>query len=372
VNPKTPVVIRKLEQLDGLGSDERERLAEVTEQFTFRVSPYYSELVNWADPDDPLRKIVLPAEDELDSELEFDASDEAENTKVPGLQHKYRQTALLLVNDFCAAYCRFCFRKRFTLSSGKDAHITVDDAEKETSFNVAPGIEYIKNHPEISTVLLTGGDPLMLAPSRLKRIIDDVRAIPHVGIIRIGTKVPPFDPDRMNEEMFDVLTSTQDGGPQVYLMVHYNHPRELTDKSMAVMKEARKRGLTVYNQTPMLNGVNAEVPTLVDLMQGLAENGITPYYLFHCRPTVGNEKFMMTLQDGIDIVTNVRSHLSGLARCFRYSGSHATGKIEIVGRSADQLVMKYHQARDPRDEGKMLFWPANEPIEWFDKVLANS
>lgn len=371
---RQPVVIRNLDQLPGLPITDKNELTEVTEKFTFRVSPYYSDLIDWSDPDDPLRKIVLPDKGELDSELEFDASDEADNTKAPGLQHKYPQTALLLVNDFCAAYCRFCFRKRFTLSSDKSEQIIVGEStsrrESETSFNVAPGIEYIANHPEITTVLLTGGDPLMLAPNKLRKIIDQVRQIPHVKIIRIGTKVPPFDPVRMNDEMFEVLTSTLDGGPQVYLMVHYNHPRELTPLSLATMTQARKLGLTVYNQTPMLRGINAEVPVLVDLMQGLAENGITPYYLFHCRPTVGNEAFMMTLQDGIELVTQVRSQLSGLARCFRYSGSHATGKIEIVGQANGQLVLRYHQAKNRADEGRMMLWPLNQPVEWFDKILA--
>lgn len=370
---KEPVVIRKLEQLAGLSAEEQSRLQPVVEKFTFRTSPYYAKLVDWADPEDPLRMIVLPAEDELESELEFDASDESANTQVPGLQHKYRQTALLLVNDFCAAYCRFCFRKRFTLSADKAEQIIVNSdgsrRESETSFNVAPGIEYIQNHPEITTVLLTGGDPLMLHPNKLRKIISQVQEIPHVKIIRIGTKVPPFDPERMTDELFDVLTMTN-GKPQVYLMVHYNHPRELTEQSLATMTKARKLGLTVYNQTPMLRGVNDDVSVLVDLMQGLAENGVTPYYLFHCRPTVGNEKFMMTLQDGIEIVTRVRSELSGLARCFRYSGSHATGKIEIVGKSSDKLILRYHQAKDPVDEGRVMTWPLSQPIEWFDKVLA--
>lgn len=371
---KQPVVIRNLDRLPGLSDTDRSELTAVTEKFTFRVSPYYSDLIDWSDPNDPLRKIVLPDKTELDSELEFDASDEADNTKAPGLQHKYPQTALLLVNDFCAAYCRFCFRKRFTLSSDKAEQIIVGGStsrrESETSFNVAPGIEYIANHPEISTVLLTGGDPLMLAPSKLRKIIEQVRQIPHVGIIRIGTKVPPFDPGRINDEMLEVLTSTLDGGPQVYLMVHYNHPRELTGESIATMTRARKLGLTVYNQTPMLRGINAEVPVLVDLMQGLAENGITPYYLFHCRPTVGNESFMMTLQDGIEIVNQVRSRLSGLARCFRYSGSHSTGKIEIVGKTSDQLILRYHQAKNRLDEGRIMSWPLDQPVEWFDKIVA--
>ncbi len=168
---------------------------------------------------------MLPNVSELDSDLPFDASSEVTNTKAKGLQHKYRNTALLLVNDFCAAYCRFCFRKRFTLATDRQEHILAEGAEKETSFDVTDGIAYIAAHPEIDNVLLTGGDPLMLAPSRLRRILDAVRAIPHVRIIRIGTKVPPFDPDRMTDEMVSTLASATGPGKRVYLMLHYNHPR---------------------------------------------------------------------------------------------------------------------------------------------------
>jgi len=122
----------------------------------------------------------------------------------------------------------------------------------------------------------------------------------------------------------------------------------------------------------MLKGINDDVSTLIDLMQGLVENGITPYYLFHCRPVVGNEEFMMTLQDGIEIVQKVRAGLTGLARGFRYSGSHSTGKIEIVGKLDDKLLLRYHQAKNPADESRMMSWPWDQPIDWFDKVVAEN
>ncbi len=369
---RQPVVIRKLSQLDGLSDLERHRLEPVTKEFTFRVSPYYANLIDWADPDDPLRKIVLPDESELNSELTLDASNEVNNTKAKGLQHKYRNTALLLVNDFCAAYCRFCFRKRFTLSADGEGQIVADGAEKETSFDVTEGIAYIREHTEIDNVLLTGGDPLMLAPSRLRRVIEAVRDIPHVKIIRIGTKVPTFDPVRITDEMIDVLASASTPGKRVYLMLHYNHPRELTEESLEAVRRCQRAGLSTYNQTPMLAGINDDVDTLVTLFKGLAQNGITPYYLFHCRPTMGNDSFMMTVQRGEAIVAATRPQLSGLARSFRYVASHDAGKIEIVGRTQESMVFRYHQPRECANDGRLMMWPVDKPIYWLDDVVASN
>ena len=291
---------------------------------------------------------------------------------VRGLQHKYQRIALLLVNDFCSAYCRFCFRKRFTLGSDIEHHIQTGDeetVERETTFDVSEGVAYIAAHPEIDTVLITGGDPLMLAPSRLRRVLEQVSDIPHLRIVRIGTKVPAFEPARITGEMFDTLEIPSRQGKQVYLMVHYNHPRELTEASLEVIAEARRRGFGVYNQTPLLRGINDDVDTLVELLNGLITNGIVSYYLFHCRPTIGNEAFMMTFQEGNELVRQTRARVNGLARAFHYTGSHETGKIEIVGVDNDNLVFRYHQARDPADEGRVMTWPVDQPISWYDDVL---
>jgi lysine 2,3-aminomutase len=366
-------VIRDLHKIKGLSSAEAEILAPVVKEFTFRVSSYYAELVNWSDPNDPLRQIVLPQLSEMGSPLGTDASDEAQNTKVQGLQHKYRPTALLLVNDFCAAYCRFCFRKRFTLAAGNESHILIDSplgqAEKETTFDVTEGLRYIADHPEIDNVILTGGDPLMLGPSRLVSILDGLRRIDHIRVVRIGSKVPAFDPSRITQELLDTLAGFSQSGRQIVLMAHFNHPRELTAIALERLAAMLAQGITIYNQTPLLRGINAEGSVLADLFSGLISAGVVSYYLLHCRPVTGNEPFMTTVQEGLAIVQRTRRRLNGLARGFRYVASHESGKIEVVGQVGDQLVFRFHEARIPEEDGEVFTWPADQMLTWFDEPV---
>ncbi len=135
------------------------------------------------------------------------------------------------------------------------------------------------------------------------------------------------------------------------------------------MAKAQAAGISTYNQTPLLRGVNDDPDILAELFDGLSTNGITPYYLFHCRPTTGNESYMMTIQEGEDVVRRTRSRLGGLARMFRYAASHDVGKIEIVGRTGDTLAFRYHQPRNSEDDGRVMLWPYSEPITWLDEVV---
>jgi len=368
------VVFRDLRYLPGLPEDEARRLEEVLEVYEFRVSPYYSSLIDWSDPADPLRQIVLPRTDELDSSMPMDVSNEKENTKVQGLQHKYRPTALLLVSDFCAAYCRFCFRKRFTLATDHDAQIIVTPGEgrrqKETTFDVAEGLAYVAANVEIDNVILTGGDPLMLNPSRLRRIVEGVAAIPHVRVLRVGSKVIAFDPERIGAPMLDCFAPFLGPGRAVYLMAHFNHPRELTPSSRRCIAEVLGRGIQIFNQTPLLKGINAEAGLLAELLGQLSSEGVTPYYVFQCRPTAGNDHLAMSIQDGLGIVEQTRRQLNGLAKTFRFVGSCADGKIEILGRLGDDIAFRFHEARDLGDDGSMFLWPWDREITWFDEPLA--
>ena len=172
--------IKKLEQL----SDEQKRqLIPVAKKYKYRANDYYLGLINWDDPNDPIRKIIIPREEELDDFGRLDASNEDSNYAAPGCQHKYGDTALLLCNEVCGAYCRFCFRKRL-----------FQDDNHEVMFDVTQGIEYIAKTPQITNVLLTGGDPLMLSTEQLESILRPLREIDHVGIIRLGSKIPAFNP----------------------------------------------------------------------------------------------------------------------------------------------------------------------------------
>ena len=368
-------VIRTLADIPDLPSQTAQELAPVLKVFEFRVSQYYAGLIDWENPDDPLRRIVMPEISELDSLLDIDASDEESNTAVHGLQHKYRPTALLLVNDVCSSYCRFCFRKRFTLATSKADHILPPghdySNEKETTFDIRAGIEYISRHPEIDNVLITGGDPLTLSVGRLEAIIKQVRAIAHVRAIRIGSKVPAFDPQAITADILAMLSSYSSPDGRIYIMMHFNHQRELTALACQKITEIVHHGLTACNQTPLLRGVNDSSNELAALHRRLADVGVVPYYVFQCRPTRGNERFILSLQEGLQIVNGAKSQLSGLAKRFRYVGSHTTGKIEVVGVLADQLVLHYHEAKSVSDENRIMTWPMDRPVTWFDEIVGS-
>ncbi len=209
----------------------------------------------------------------------------------------------------------------------------------------------------------------MLSIERLNKILTQVRQISHVQVVRIGTKVPAFDPERLTDEFVDMLASHIHQDAPLYLMVHFNHPREITLTAQEKLRKLIARGITIFNQTPLLKGINDEPNILGELFTSLINNGITPYYLFHCRPTKGNESFMLSFQDGARIVKETRRRLNGLAKCFHYVGSHRTGKIEIVGEYGDFLLFRYHQPKNSVDQDRVFLWPISKPIEWFDALL---
>lgn len=366
-------ILRRPEDLPGLPSADAERMREVTRTFIFRVSPYYASLIDWGDEDDPLRRIVLPSVDELSGATDFDPSNELASTKVHGLQHKYPPTALLLLNDFCAAYCRFCFRKRFTLAKGTENHLVPFKRaglnETETTFNVGDGVAYIAAHNEIDNVLLTGGDPLMLPPQRLGNVLAQLRALQHIRVIRIGSKVPAFDPERLTDELLRTLERYNSPGRPIQIVLHFNHPRELTAIATDRLRVLRNMGIPLYNQTPLLKGVNDDPFVLGSLLDGLVAEAVRPYYIFHCRPTAGNDHFLLSVQKGLSIIEQARRARNGMAKSFRYVASHDVGKIEIVGRLAEDLILRLHEAREPGLEGLVFSWPYNREIAWFDEVI---
>lgn len=205
LNPdkKKPKYLTKLDQIPQLTEPEKRELQKVNDKFVFRTNDYYQSLIDWNDPNDPIKRIIMPDVQELNEWGELDASNEEKYTKVHGLEHKYTSTALLLVNEVCAAYCRFCFRKRLFMNEN-------DEVTKD----ISEGLEYIKKNKEINNVLLTGGDPLVMSTSKLEPIIKQLREIDHVKIIRIGTKVPAFNPFRiLNDptllEMFKTYSTNE-------------------------------------------------------------------------------------------------------------------------------------------------------------------
>lgn len=353
-----PKYITDIDKITSIPEEERKRLKQITDKFVFRVNEYYLSLIDWDDPNDPIRKLVIPNEGELAEYGRWDASDEDTNYVVPGCQHKYRTTALLIVSEVCGAYCRYCFRKRLFRNDVKEA-----------MSDVTPGLEYIAKHPEINNVLLTGGDSLILAASKLRYIFEELREMEHVKIIRLGSKLPVFNPMRIYDdpELLDTIREFSSPQKRIYVMAHVNHPRELTPQAYKAFEALHEAGAIVVNQTPVLKGINDDPVVLGELLDKLSWAGVTPYYFFVNRPVAGNKDFVLPLKKVYEIVEGAKARTSGLGKRVRLSMSHTSGKIEILAIENGKAYLKYHQSRDG-EYGKFMVLDCPDDAAWFDDL----
>jgi len=348
---------RDIQDVEQLTQQERDALMPVTERFAFRANDYYLSLVDWDDPNDPIRRLIIPHADELRSWGRMDPSGEATYTVLPGLEHKYASTALLLVSTVCEGICRYCFRKRVFI-----------EPHKESLKDISAAAAYIAAHPEITNVLLTGGDPLTLTTRKLERIISELRKIDHVQIIRIGTRMPVFNPYRILDDpsLAEMIARYSLPQKKIYVMTHFCHPRELTEAACTATDKLMRAGAVMTNQCPLIRGVNDDSEVLAELMRKTSFAGITPYYLFQCRPATGNLIYTVPIEEGYTICGAAKAKVSGLAKRFRYVMSHASGKIEIVAKIDDKIFFKYHRAADDADSGKVLVCRSNPAACWLD------
>ncbi len=353
---KYRINLKKIEQLS---VSQRTELLPVAQKFKFRANDYYLSLINWDDPDDPIRRIVIPQEGELEPFGRLDASNEESNYVAAGCQHKYKDTALLLCNEVCGAYCRFCFRKRL-----------FQDNNHEVLYDVTPGIEYIAAHPEISNVLLTGGDPLMLKTEQLEDIISRLREIDHVSIIRLGSKIPAFNPYRIinDPKLLALFKKYSTREKRIYVMAHFNHPNELTEVSREGLDLLMQAGVITVNQTPIIGGLNDSPEILAELMNKLSYAGVPPYYFFQCRPTEGNAPFDIPLVKTFRVIEEAKRLVSGLAKRIRFVMSHELGKIEMVGLTDQHIYLRFHRARYSADEGRFMIFQRNDQAFWLDDL----
>lgn len=356
-----PKYITNIDNIKQIPEEERERLKAITEKFVFRVNDYYLNLIDWNDPADPIRKLIIPNEGELEEYGRWDASDEDTNYAVPGCQHKYRTTALLIVSEVCGAYCRYCFRKRLFRNDVSEA-----------TMDVEPGLNYIAEHPEINNVLLTGGDSLILGTKRLRAIFERLREIKHVKIIRLGSKIPVFNPMRIyeDEELLETIKEFSTVDQRIYVMAHVNHPREITPEAKRGFDALHQAGAIVVNQTPVLRGINDDPEVLGELLDKLSWAGVTPYYFFVNRPVAGNRDFVLPLKEVYDIVEQAKAKTSGLGKRVRLSMSHTSGKVEILAIEDGKAYLKYHQSRD-NEYGKFMVLDCPEDAAWFDDLPGN-
>ncbi|MDN5217506.1 KamA family radical SAM protein [Fulvivirgaceae bacterium BMA12] len=348
--------ISKISKVQELTNKEVELYEPVTKKFMFRTNSYYNDLIDWSDPNDPIRRLIIPQTEELLNWGQLDASEEASYQPIPGIEHKYSSTVLLLCNDVCAAYCRFCFRKRL-----------FQDDNDEVVKDVSSGIAYIKEHPEVNNVLLTGGDPLVMSTARIEKIIKQLCEIEHVKNIRIGTKLPAFNPHRiLDDPSLGEMIKTYSKVKQIYGMVHFDHPTELTDLTVSSLKFLQAAGATVVNQTPIIAGVNDSPEVMNELFNKLSFIGIITYYVFACRPTEGNKTYAVPVEQAYEIFNEAKNNGSGLAKTARFILSHKIGKIEVLGLTEKLILFKCHNLANNGQNGKIMAFKRNPKAYWFD------
>ncbi len=349
--------VTSLDRVPGLSPTERRALGPVVDRFEFRASEYYLSQIDWNDPADPLRRIVIPCLDELEPWGRLDPSSEETYQVSPGVQHKYTSTALLLASDTCGGLCRFCFRKRLFIRRGG-----------EVNPDVGPGLDYIRRHREINNVLITGGDALMIPTPRLAGIIERLRQIDHVRVIRLGTKMAAYNPWRIigDPDLIDLIRRFSGPRDRIYIMVHFNHWREITDEAARALALLQGAGAILCNQTPLIRGLNDDPLTLARLLNELSYMGVPPYYVFQCRPTQGNRSFAVPVEESYRIFDAARVYCSGLAKRARFCMSHAEGKIEVVGLSAEHVFFKFHRAAAVEDSARFMIFERNPEAFWFD------
>ncbi|NLJ77018.1 MAG: lysine 2,3-aminomutase, partial [Peptococcaceae bacterium] len=283
-----------------LTADEKQTIHMAGDVFPMAITPYYASLINRADPQCPIRLQCIPDYRELvegHNDMD-DPLNEDTDSPVPGLTHRYPDRVLLLVTNECAMYCRHCTRKRMV----GDNNTSIIDKD------INQGIDYIKKHPEIRDVLLSGGDPLILPNACLERILRQTREIPHVQIIRIGTRVPVVMPQRITQELARMIK----GYHPVWINTHFNHPREFTPDSIRALARLADAGIPLGNQTVLLRGINDCPMIIKKLAHLLVKSRVRPYYLYQCDLSRGIEHFRTPVAKGIEIMESLIGHTSGL------------------------------------------------------------
>lgn len=327
--------VRQLRDLLPFSSEELEAIGSLEAQYKLAIPPYYFSLINVDDPNDPIRLQSVTSPLEANSSFELDDPlEEDKDSPVPGLTHRYRDRALLVTTHVCTMYCRFCTRKRATMVRGGWDAISRDDERM---------IEYVRAHPEIRDVIVSGGDPLTLPYPKLKFFLDNLRDIPHVDVIRIGTRVPTTLPQKLyDKELVKILA----GAEKVWIQTHFNHPREITPEIAKVAQTLLKAGLPLNNHTVLMRGVNDDLDTIRRLMRALLRVKIRPYYLFHCDPVTGAGHFRTSVWKGLEIMEGLRGHMSGLGiPTYVVDSPHGGGKIPLmpnylVSASDDAVVLR--------------------------------
>jgi lysine 2,3-aminomutase len=340
--------VEEFEKVIPLTESERQAL-RATNLFRVDITPYFISLIDPDDPDDPIRKQVVPTDKEL---LPFtammeDSLAEDRHSPVPGLVHRYPDRVLMLVTTQCATYCRYCTRSRIV----GDPSATFSRAEFELQ------IEYLKRTPQVRDVLLSGGDPLVLAPKILEEILIRLREIPHIEIVRIGSRVPVFLPMRVTDELCDMLQKYH----PLWLNIHVNHPNEISKELAEAADRLTRAGIPLGNQAVLLAGVNDNIHIQRQLVHELVRMRVRPYYLYQCDLVEGAGHFRTPVAKGIEIMEGLRGHTSGYAvHQYIIDAPGGGGKIPLMPNYL--LSMSDHKVVLRNYEGYVTTY--EEPVDY--------
>ena len=347
--------VKDLPFLSNISEEYKEKLEKVAQKFPIRINSYFLEQVK--SKDDPLWKQVVPTFEEIEEWLDdenlqkSDPLNEEGDMPVPELVHRYPDRVLLMLNNQCPIICRFCTRKR---KIGFPGIVT-----RET---LRQGIEYIKNHPEVRDVIMSGGDPLLVPDRELERILAELRAIPHLDIIRIGTRVPGTLPQRVTKKLCAMLQTFH----PLYANLHFNHPAEITSEVEKACNRLADTGIPLGSQTVLLKGVNDDPKVIRELVHKLLKIRVKPYYIYQADITAGATHFRTTVEKGLDIIRDLMGHTSGMAvPYFVIDAPGGGGKIRLLPNSVIE-----HNEREvivKNYEGKIFRYPqphqkGNPPI----------
>lgn len=356
-----------------LTAEEEEGVKKTLQTLRMAITPYYISLIDPNNPDCPVRKQAVPtAKETYQSPADLlDPLHEDEDSPVPGLTHRYPDRVLLLITDMCSMYCRHCTRRRF--AGQKDGESAIDRIDR--------AIEYISKTPQVRDVLLSGGDALMVSDERLEYIISRLRQIPHVEIVRIGSRTPVVCPQRITDDLVYMLKKYH----PIWLNTHFNHPQEVTKEATEACAKLANAGIPLGNQSVLLRGVNDCVNTMKKLMHELVKMRVRPYYIYQCDLSMGIEHFRTPVSKGLEIIEGLRGHTSGYAvPTFvvdapggggktpvmpQYVVSQSPGKVVL--RNFEGVITTYTEPHDYKNECNCKYCQENrsQNIEGVSSLL---
>jgi lysine 2,3-aminomutase len=329
--------LETVEKIINLTVSEKETFERCCELFHVGITPYYASLMDKEDPGCPVRLQAVPQAGELQifpEDLD-DPLNEDVDMPVPCLTHRYPDRVLLYSTPNCAMYCRHCTRKRKVATPSS----TMMEKHLEAAFN------YIAEHTEVRDIVISGGDPLSYSDERLEQILDKLYAIPHVEIMRLGTRNPVTRPQRITDDLVNMLKKYQ----PLYINTHFNHPKECTMEAFEACHKLSEAGFIIGNQTVLLKGVNDNPAVMKELMQKLLVMRVRPYYIYQCDLAKGINHFRTTIDAGLEIMENLRGHTSGLAvPAFVCDAPGGGGKIPllpnyVVNRAGRQTILRNYK-----------------------------